>query len=110
MMPDRPGLPAPCTRQGEPGPPGGPGPGSEGPACGDAVSPWDLASGIKSEYEALKERKAAERQEGSPSLRQEAEEQPDSPDAADVRASVRDARAEDVGAEAVRRGFRANHM
>ena len=74
------------------------------------VSPWDLASGIKSEYEAFKERKAAERQEGSPSLRQEAEEQPDSPDAADVRASVRDARAADGGAEAVRRGLRANHM
>ena len=69
-----------------------------------------LASGIKSEYEAFKERKAAERQEGSPGLRQEAEERPDSPDAADVRVSVRDARAADGGAEAVRRGFRANHM
>lgn len=45
------------------------------------VSPWDLASGIKSEYEAFKERKAAERQGGSPSLRQEAEEQRQASDA-----------------------------
>lgn len=45
------------------------------------INPWDLVKGLKAEYEGFKAAKAAERQQGSPSLRQEAQDQRQASDA-----------------------------